>query len=102
MFVQKRNENSKVVIYKACFVAQGFLQRPGVNFDKTYSPVVDAITFQYLRSLAVYEKVDMHLIDVVTAYLYGNLENDISMKVPKRFNMHVVYSGSLREYSIKL
>ena len=45
VFVRKRNEKNKVVRYKARLVAQGFSQRPGIDFEKTYSPMVDAITF---------------------------------------------------------
>ena len=67
--------------YKARLAAQGFSQRPGVDYEETYSPVVDAITFRYLISLAVSEGLDMRLMDVVTAYLYGSLDSDIYMKI---------------------
>ena len=45
VFVQKRNENNEVVRYKAMLVAQGFTQRPGADFNETYSIVVSGITF---------------------------------------------------------
>ena len=45
VLVRKRNENNEVVIYKARLVAQGFTQRPGVDFNGTYSPVMSGITF---------------------------------------------------------
>jgi hypothetical protein len=45
VFIQKRNENNEVVRYKASLVAQGFTQRPGVDFNETYSPVMNIITF---------------------------------------------------------
>ena len=57
--------------YKARLVQQGFSQRPCIDYKETYSLVVDAITFRYLISLAVFEGLDMRLMDVVTAYLYG-------------------------------
>ncbi len=69
--------------YKARLVAQGFTQRPGIDFDETYSPVMSGITFRYLISLAVQKGLSMHLMDVVTAYLYGSLDSDIYMKVPE-------------------
>ena len=52
MFVLKINENNEVVRYKSRLVAQGFLQRPDIDFDQTYSPVMDDITFHYLISMA--------------------------------------------------
>jgi len=82
VFVRKRNENNEVVRYKARLVAQGFTQRPGIDYNETYSPVMSGITFRYLISLAVQNHLSMQLMDVVTAYLYGSLDSDIYMKVP--------------------
>jgi hypothetical protein len=82
VFVRKRNEKNEVLRYKARLVAQGFSQRPGIDYEETYSPVMDVITFRYLVSLVVSEKLDMQLMDVVTAYLYGDLDSEIYMKVP--------------------
>jgi hypothetical protein len=82
VFIRKRNKNNEVVRYKARLVEQGFTQRPGVDFNETYSPVMNGITFRYLISLAVQNCLSMQLMDVVTAYLYGSLDSDIYMKVP--------------------
>ena len=81
VFVRKRNENNKVVRYKARLGAQGFTQRPSVDFNETYSPVMSGITFRYLISLAVQNRLSMQLMDIVTAYLYGSLDSNIYMKV---------------------
>ncbi|MES7295863.1 reverse transcriptase domain-containing protein, partial [Cutibacterium acnes] len=51
VFVRKRNENNEITRYKVRLMAQGFSQRPGIDYDETYSPVMDAITFRYLMSL---------------------------------------------------
>ena len=71
-----------MVRYKARLVAQGFTQKPGIDFTETYSPVMSATTFRYLISLAVQNCLSMQLMDVVTAYLYASLDYDIYMKVP--------------------
>ncbi|KAM1358219.1 hypothetical protein FF2_044719 [Malus domestica] len=83
VFVRKRNEKNEIVRYKARLVAQGFSQHPGIDYDETYSPVMDVITFRYLISLVVSKKLDMQLMDVVTTYLYGDLDTKIYMKVPE-------------------
>ena len=48
---------------------------------------MDAITFRFLISLAMSERLDMHLIDVITTYLYGSIDNDIYMKIPEGFKL---------------
>ena len=87
MFVRKRNDKNEISRYKARIVAQGFSQRPGIDYDETYSPVMDIITFRYLISLSVSKGLDMRLMDVIAAYLYGMLENDIYLKVPEGFRL---------------
>ena len=84
-------------------VAQRFSQRPGVDYEETYSPVVDATTFRFLISLEVYEKLEMRLMDVITAYPYGSLDNDIYMKTPEGLQLPDRYDSNSRDlYSIKL
>ncbi|RVW17511.1 Retrovirus-related Pol polyprotein from transposon TNT 1-94 [Vitis vinifera] len=68
VFVRKRNENNEIIRYKARLVAQGFSQRPGIDYEETYSPVMDAITFRFLISLAVSEGLDMRLMDPRSMY----------------------------------
>jgi hypothetical protein len=82
VFIQKRNENNEMVRYKTRLVAQGFTQRSGIDFNETYSPVINGITFRYLISLTIQNHLSLQLMDVVTAYLYGSLDSDIYMKVP--------------------
>ena len=55
--------------------------------DERYSPVMDMITFHFLISLVLFEKLEMRLMDIVTAYLYGSLDSDIYMKIPEGFKM---------------
>ena len=48
---------------------------------------MDAITFRFLISLAVFEGLDMRLMDVIITYLYGSIDNDIYMKIPEGFEL---------------
>ncbi|GJT81215.1 retrotransposon protein, putative, ty1-copia subclass [Tanacetum coccineum] len=97
IFVQKRNEKNEVTRYKARLVAQGFSQRLGIDYEKTYSLVMDAITFRYLISLTVSRNLEMRLMDVVTAYLYGSIDNDIYMKIPEGFKIPKSLSSKPKE-----
>lgn len=101
VFVRKRNEHDNVVRYKARLVAQEFLQRPEIDYEETYSLVVDATTFRFLISLAIREKLDLRLMDVVTAYLYGPLDNEIYMKVPEGIELKNK-SSTREQHCIKL
>ena len=87
MFVRQRNDKNEIARYKACLVAQGFSQRPEIDYDETYSPVMDIITFRYLINMSISEGLDMRLMDVITTYLYGMLENNIYMKVLEGFQL---------------
>ena len=72
--------------YKARLIAQGFSQRSKIDYEEIYSPMVDAIAFRYLISLTIFQELDMRLMDVVTTYLYGSLDNNINMKILEEFN----------------
>ena len=103
VFVRKHNKNNESVRYKARLVAQGFSQRPGIDYEETYSPVMDVITFRFLIGLVVSEALDMCLMDVVAAYLYVSLDKDIYMKIPEGFTMPKAFCNEPRSvYSIKL
>ncbi|KAL0335212.1 UNVERIFIED_CONTAM: Copia protein [Sesamum radiatum] len=103
VFVRKRNEQNEVVRYKARLVAQGFTQKPGIDYTETYSPVVDATTLRFLISLSVIKQLKMQLMDVVTAYLYGSLDTDIYMRIPEGLKMPEALKSKPRHmYSIKL
>ena len=84
-------------------MAQGFSQRPRIDYEETYSLVMDAITFRYLISLAILEGLDMRLMDVVITYLYGSLDANVYMKIPKGLTLpKAMNSKPWSMYSIKL
>jgi hypothetical protein len=69
------------VRYRARLVAQGFTQRLDIDFNETYSPVMNGITFRYFISLTTQKRLSLQLADIVIAYLYGSLDSNIYMKV---------------------
>lgn len=101
--MQKHNEDNEIMRYKARLVSQGFLQRPGIDFDETYSSVMDASTFRYLISLEAHERLNLHMMNIVTYYLYGSLDIEIYMNLPEGFNILEAHNfGSRENCSIKL
>jgi len=83
VFSRKRDGLGKVIKYKARLVAQGFTQRYGIDYYDTYSPVLDMNSFRYLISFTVCYSLKICLMDVVTAYLYGDIDTDIYMNIPE-------------------
>ena len=64
---------------------------------------MDAITYYFLISLAVPQGLDMCLMNVITTYLYGSMDNDIYMKIPEGFKLPEANSTTLCSmYLIKL
>ena len=84
-------------------MVQGFSQRHEIDYEETYSPVMDATTCRYLIYLTVSKRLDMRLMDVVTTYLYGSIDTNVYMKIPKGFKLPKVMNSKPRNmYSIEL
>lgn len=86
-WVFKRKEDSvgKVTRFKARLVAQGFSQRPGVDYDAVFAPVASQNTLRVLFTVAGHKRMNVRHIDVKSAYLHGRLQEDIYMEQPRGF-----------------
>jgi len=71
--------------FKARLVAQGFSQKPGINYDETFSPVDRFESVRTVIALAVQNEMKLHQIDVTTAFLNGDLKDEVYMKQPEGF-----------------
>ena len=81
---------------KACFIAQGYSQMEGVDYDKTFSPVDHMESIGILLALLCHLKFKLYKMDVKTAFLNGFLKEDVYMAQPKgfidpHFPNHVLY-----------
>ncbi|GBO03580.1 Retrovirus-related Pol polyprotein from transposon TNT 1-94 [Araneus ventricosus] len=82
----KHDEKNNVKKYKSRLVAQGFKQRPGVDFTDVFAPLVNFDIIKFLFVLLVCILGWNHAqIDVKGAYLYGNLDISIYMQQPEGF-----------------
>ena len=84
VFKIKENKDGTIERYKTRCTALGNLQRPGVDFDETFAPVVRYSTIRLLLAKAATSKLILHHMDIDTAFLYGTLDKteEVYMKVP--------------------
>ncbi|KAG8473481.1 hypothetical protein CXB51_035654 [Gossypium anomalum] len=71
--------------YKARLVAKGYSQIPGVDFTDVFSPVVKHSSIRALLGIVAMHDLELEQLDVKTAFLHGELEEDIYMQQPKGF-----------------
>lgn len=82
VFKKKLNNLGQVERYKARLVARGFTQRPGIDYTETFAPVIRYESVRVLLSLAAKEDWDIVQFDIKTAFLNGDLEEEIYMELP--------------------
>jgi hypothetical protein len=78
IFKIKRNGVSR-----ARLVSCGYSQIPGVNFNESFAPVVNDVSFRIIISAKLLWDLQASIVDVETAFLHGNLQEEIYMNVPK-------------------
>ena len=83
VFKVKVDGNDRVERYKARLVAQGFIQIKGADYDETFCPVVRMESLRTVVGLAVRNGLKLHQLDVTTAFLNGDLEEDVYMRQPE-------------------
>nr|ABA91380.1 retrotransposon protein, putative, Ty1-copia subclass [Oryza sativa Japonica Group] len=71
--------------YKAMLVAKGYSQIPGIDFNDVFSPVVKHSSIRTLLSIVAMHDYELDQMDVKTAFLHGELEEDIYMEQPEGF-----------------
>ena len=82
IFKLEEDEYGNSIRYKAILVAKGYLQKPGVDYDETYSPVAKLTTLRKVLAFGEHKNMYFHQLDVKTAFLYGE-EPDVVLKLQK-------------------
>ncbi|SCZ96664.1 BZ3500_MvSof-1268-A1-R1_Chr4-4g07530 [Microbotryum saponariae] len=80
VFRTKRNQHGDITDH-------GCAQRPGLDFEKTYAPVVKFTSIRALIALAAANGYHVHQADVNKAYLHGKLDKPLYMRVPQGINL---------------
>ena len=68
-------------------MARGFTQIQGIDYMETFSPVVKTNSIKVLLALATQYDLEIHQLDVKTAFLNGYIEEDIYMTIPEGFSL---------------
>jgi hypothetical protein len=85
VFKHKFKADGTLERYKARWVLRGFTQRPEIDFDETFSPVVKPATVRTVLSLALSHNWPIHQLDVKNAFLHGNLSETVYCSRPTGF-----------------
>ncbi|GEM12711.1 gag-Pol polyprotein [Rhodotorula toruloides] len=94
VYRRKKDEHGRVTGHKVPLVAQGFSQRPGVDFRDTFAPVAKFTSIRVLLALAARQKMLIHQADVDKAYLHGSLDEELYMRIPEGIDSGE-YSGKV-------
>ena len=86
VFRVKRHPDGSVSRYKARLVVKGCSQKEGIDYFETYAPVTRMTSIRCLLSLAAVNDLELVQCDVTTAFLYGDLEEDIFMRQPEGYD----------------
>ena len=85
MYKVKRDERDAIVKHKARLVAQGFVQRKGIDFKEVFAPVAGMESIRLLLALAAAKDWRVHHLDIKLTFLNGELAKTVFVRQPLGF-----------------
>jgi len=85
VFKLKHNSDGSINKYKARLVAKAYVQRHGVDFEEVFALVARIETVRLIIALAASNGWEIHHLDVKTAFLHGELREDVYVSQPEGF-----------------
>jgi transposase InsO family protein len=85
IFKTKRDSKGNVEKYKARLVAKGFTQKEGIDYKETFSPVSLKDSLRIILALVAHFDLELHQMDVKTAFLNGDIEETMYMVQPENY-----------------
>ena len=71
--------------YKARFVAKGYSQKLGIDYEETFSPTADMTSMRVIMQKAAQEDLILHQMDVKTAYLHAPIDCELYIEQPEGY-----------------
>jgi hypothetical protein len=78
----KVNADGGIERYKFRLVAQGYNQKKGVDYKESYYPTLGMDVVRVIADIAAEDDLELHQLDVSTAYLNGELEEEVYVMPP--------------------
>jgi len=85
VYKRKRGIDGNVETFKTRLVAKRYTQKEGIAYEETFLPVAMLKSIRILLSIAACYDYEIWQMDVKTAFLNGNLKEEISMMQPEGF-----------------
>ena len=82
VFRIKRDAKGRPVKFKARLVVKGFKQTYGYDYFETFAPTVRISTILVVLAIVAHYDLELHQLDVDTAFLYGKVEEKVYMEQP--------------------
>ncbi len=77
IYKTKLDSKGKIERFKARLVAKGFSQREGIDYNETSSPISKKDSFRIVMALVAHYDLELHQMDVKTAFLNGDLHEHV-------------------------
>jgi len=87
IFKNKLNEQGQVIRNKARLVCKGYAQIEGLDFGETFAPVARLEAIRMFLAYACHKRFKVYQMDVKSAFLNGDLSEEVYMEQPKGFKL---------------
>ena len=83
-----KHVNDNIEKYKARFVAEGFSQKEGIDYEETFAPVARYTSVRAILAIVASKGWKVHQMDVKIAFLNGKITEEVYLKQPEGFETH--------------
>ncbi|KAI7956932.1 hypothetical protein MJO28_004027 [Puccinia striiformis f. sp. tritici] len=95
VFVEKRTPNGKLIKLKARYVAKGYAQIAGVEFQDTFAPTATFVSLRLLLTVAAKCNWPVYSFDFVAAYLHSPINEEVWVRPPEGLDVPKGYACKL-------